>query len=240
MSYTDPQDRAPDPPKLISDQAASRVSLGSGDTGEGKSEESSADILIVDNDERIVELLSWFLSKRGYSIQSAHSFGEAREFLVRGQPDLMLSDLDLGAESALVELPRLANEGILPPTLVVSGYLNAEVTKRLTAMTQVLGVLAKPFDFASLEERVVGCLEAMARGDVAASGSESPKIEPAPVKQGGWVEVHPQPRTVQPENARSGARLEFYAGGDSPAVPPASSSGPAGSYRRDSVRGRVR
>ncbi|HIG87890.1 MAG TPA: response regulator [Planctomycetes bacterium] len=240
MSYTDPQDRVPDPRKLIPDQSASQGDLESGDTGQGKPEEHSADILIVDNDERIVELLSWFLSKRGYSTQSAHSFGEAREFLSRGLPDLMLSDLDLGAESALVELPRLADDGILPPTLVVSGYLNAEVTKSLTAMPQVLGVLAKPFDFASLEERVVGCLEALARGDVVTTGSASPKVEPAFVKQGGWVEIHPQPRTVQPENARSGSPLESYAGGDSPAVPPANSSGPAASYRRDSVRGPVR
>lgn len=167
----------------------------------GVPETSAADILIVDNDERIVELLSWFLSKRGYSVQGAHSFAEAREVLAAGLPDLMLSDLDLGAESALVELPLLAAADLLPPTLVVSGYLNAETTERLTGMGQVLGVLSKPFDFASLEERMVSCLEELARNregvqepTVVAPASAPVLASQATPQAGAWVEIHPQPR----------------------------------------------
>ena len=137
-----------------------------------------ADILVLDNDERIVELVSWFLGKRGFGVRRAHSFAEAREALAERLPDLMLSDLDLGAESALDELPLLAEQGLLPPTLVVSGYLDQDSTARLTAIPGVLGTLPKPFDFELLEARVLECLAARpaAAEPVATEGT----IEQAP------------------------------------------------------------
>ena len=211
-----------------------------------------ADILIVDNDERIVELLAWFLSKRGYSVQGAHSFSEAREVLALGQPDLMLSDLDLGAESALVELPRLAEQGILPPTLVVSGYLNAETTERLTSMPQVLGVLAKPFDFARLEERVVGCLKELSEAQAVQaqavpaqavqSAPSSPEPEPSPAPSNGdWVEIkpHPGPTAIPSESAGSDRASQA---GETPdgGTPPSTPAPPAGNYRPSSLRSAVR
>lgn len=211
----------------------------------GNEPRECADILIVDNDERIVELLAWFLSKRGFSVQGVHSFSEAREVLALGQPDLMLSDLDLGAESALVELPRLAEEGILPPTLVVSGYLNAETTERLTSMPQVLGVLAKPFDFARLEERVVGCLKDLSQAQAAQSAPSSPEPSPGPT-QGEWVEIkpYPGPTTIPSESAGSdrASQAGDSLGGDSPdgGAPPSTPPPPAGDYRPSSLRSAVR
>jgi len=121
-----------------------------------------ADVLIVDNDERIVELVAWFLEKRGYQVRAAASFEQARERIAERRPELMLSDLDLGAESALEELPRLAAAGVLPPTLVVSGYLDPTIEERLEGLPAVLGTLAKPFDFAALERRVSECLACLA------------------------------------------------------------------------------
>jgi CheY-like chemotaxis protein len=206
-----------------------------------------ADILIVDNDERIVELLAWFLSKRGFSVQGVHSFSEAREVLALGQPDLMLSDLDLGAESALVELPRLAEEGILPPTLVVSGYLNAETTERLTSLPQVLGVLAKPFDFARLEERVVGCLKGLSQAQAGQSAPSSSEPEPSPgPTNGDWVEIqpHPGPATIPSESAGSdrASQASDTPDGDTPGggTPPSTPPPPAGNYRASSLGSAVR
>jgi len=201
-----------------------------------------ADILIVDNDERIVELLAWFLSKRGFSVQGVHSFSEAREVLALDQPDLMLSDLDLGAESALVELPRLAEEGILPPTLVVSGFLNVETTERLTSLPQVLGVLAKPFDFARLEERVVGCLKELSQAPAVRPAPSSPELEASSSPTNGdWVEIkpHPGPATIPSEPAgsdRASQAGETPDGGTPPSTPPP----PAGHYRPSSLRSAVR
>lgn len=158
-------------------------------------------ILIVDNDDRIVELVSWFLSKKGFVVSSAGSFAETRERLAEGRPDLMLSDVDLGSESALEELPRLDQDGLLPPTLVVSGYLDPATAGSLEKLGPVLGTLAKPFDFPQLEERIETCLRGL---DGSAAGpSLTPQAAPpvgvpaaqlqvaAPAGEAEWVEILP-------------------------------------------------
>ena len=70
----------------------------------------------------------------------------------------MLADLDLGAESGRVELARLAEEGLLPPTLVVSGFLDGALSAELETLGGVRGTLPKPFDPGELAARVASCL----------------------------------------------------------------------------------
>ncbi|MEE2941650.1 MAG: response regulator, partial [Planctomycetota bacterium] len=118
-----------------------------------------ARLLLLDNDERIVELLSWFLRDRGFEVDVAESFAVARGRIAAARPDLLVSDVDLGTETAVEELPRLSAEGILPPTLVVSGFLDEAVEGRLRAVPEVLDTLPKPFEFNELEERIRHCLE---------------------------------------------------------------------------------
>lgn len=124
------------------------------------------DLLLLDNDDRIVELLSWFLSERGFKVRTASSFVEARERLADGAPDLLISDVDLGSESAVTELPKLSSEGLLPLTLVVSGYLDADVQAAIMSVPEVLDTLAKPFEFTELEAKIRLCLS----GDAFAAG----------------------------------------------------------------------
>jgi len=174
-------------------------------TGEG------VDILIVDNDERIVELVAWFLERRGYSVRSADSFDGARVALRERRPDLMLSDVDLGTQNACEELPRLDREGLLPPTLVVSGFLTADLRVELLALEPVLDTLAKPFEFEELEQCIVACL---ARAEGASSiptiSSTQPSENPADSglwageseDEEGWIEVGPTV-TREPGEAES-------------------------------------
>lgn len=157
--------------------------------------EGRANILIVDNDDRIVELVAWFLRKREYEVRTATSFAEARQLIEDLCPDLMLSDIDLGEESALEELPRLDRDGLLPPTLVVSGYLDATIEADLAALAPVLDMLSKPFDFAALEQRVISCLEQAPEGLGPASGEAVPASDLLPVDlegEDGWVEITPK------------------------------------------------
>ena len=140
-----------------------------------------ARLLLLDNDERIVELLSWFLSDRGFEVDVAQSFAVARERIAAARPDLLVSDVDLGTESALEELPRLSAEGILPPTLVVSGFLDEAVEGRLRAVPEVLDTLPKPFEFNDLEERIQGCLESGA-AIAGAAEREGGAADPAPAE----------------------------------------------------------
>ncbi|MCP3918274.1 MAG: response regulator [bacterium] len=181
----------------------------------------NSDVLIVDNDDRIVELVAWFLRKRGYRVRTASSFEEARVLILEAAPDLMLSDVDLGAENALEEVPRLATEGLLPPTLIVSGYLDAATVETLERHGQVLGTLAKPFDFAVLEGRIVDCLRALPAAPAAAVASvptmhetedAARAVEDDDEDDDGWIEILPATRS----GALPGPSLSQREGGLAP------------------------
>ena len=112
------------------------------------------DLLVVDNDARIADLVAWFLERGGHKPRVVTSYAAARELLREHPFALMLADLELGAEDGRVELPLLESEGLLPPTLVVSGYLDAEITAALLEIPHVLGTVPKPFEPSELLARV--------------------------------------------------------------------------------------
>ena len=122
-----------------------------------------ADLLLVENDARILELMSFFLRRAGHSVRTATSFEVARASIREKVPDLMLSDLELGRESGREELPRLAGAGELPATLVVSGHVDRRTAESLAGLASVVGTLAKPFDMQRLLAKVEECLDLRAR-----------------------------------------------------------------------------
>lgn len=175
-----------------------------------------ADLLLVDNDARIVELVAWFLERAGHRVRHATSYAEARRLLASGRPDLLLADLELGVERGVEELPRLAAEGLLPRTLVVSGFLDEELHRRLAAVPGVVGTLAKPFDLEALESAIAASLtversqqgsapDGVGPGGSAASfapfprslSSSGPPPEPSDEERQaweseGWIEILPE------------------------------------------------
>jgi len=118
-----------------------------------------ADLLVIENDRRLGELLASFLERRGHRVRRATSFAEARALLVAAPPELLLSDLELGDEDARELLPQLAAEGLLPPTLVVSGFLDLSVTRELERVPGVVGFVPKPFEFDQLLAAIDAALE---------------------------------------------------------------------------------
>lgn len=146
-----------------------------------------SDLLLVDNDRRIVELVAFFLEKRGHVVRRADSYAAARTALAERVPDLMLADLELGLERGEEELPRLSREGLLPLTLIVSGYLEAATERDLCALRGVVGALRKPFDLAQLEQRIRLALETASPRAVHAQGPP-PR---ATRSDDGWVDVRP-------------------------------------------------
>ena len=175
------------------------------------------EILVVDNDERIVELVSWFLSKRGYSVRSASNFGHARSLLAEQEVDLLLSDIDLGAESALDELPRMQSDGVLPPTLVFSGYLDAASRERLMSLAPVVGTLAKPVEFQVLESCVANYF------------AGKPMADGLSVEAGATTQWVPRPQDREPAAGRA-ATIEP---GNSVSAAPRSTGAPAPSQGGD-------
>ena len=158
------------------------------------------DLLLLDNDSKIVELVSWFLGNQGFTVRVAGSFVEARERLAERRPALLISDVDLGLESAVTELPKLSAEGLLPPTLVVSGFLDKSIRESLFSVPEVLDSLAKPFEFTELEARVVACLggeraepaaEPARPATAVGSASEGQPGLGDDEDDDGWIEISP-------------------------------------------------
>ena len=154
------------------------------------------DLLLLDNDEQIIELLSWFLTSRGFDVRIASTFEEARTAIAERSPALFVSDVDLGAESALTELPRMSGARTLPPTLVVSGFLDADVRDAIMAVPEVRATLAKPFEFPELEAKIRECLgETPPAPEGAGASDPLPASNPRPPNttedEDGWIEIHP-------------------------------------------------
>ena len=143
-----------------------------------------AELLWVDNDARLLELIAALLEERGHRVRTVGTFEEACSAIAAARPDLLLSDIDLGTENARQGLPRMARQGGLPPTLVVSGYLDQDLTAELSRVPGVVGCLAKPFD----PERLLAAIDdALARAPAAATASGAQAVPDADDE--GWIEI---------------------------------------------------
>jgi DNA-binding NtrC family response regulator len=166
-----------------------------------------AHLLIVDNDERIVELTQWFLARSGHRVDTALSYAAARVLIRADAPELMLADLDLGEENGREELPRLAKEGILPRTIVVSGFLDAELERELRLVPGVFSTLTKPVDLSALERHIAEALEA----DVLIPAPGPPATIEVTAENGedeeddGWVEIVQLRADVAPVDEHGGS-----------------------------------
>ncbi|MBL7915029.1 MAG: sigma-54-dependent Fis family transcriptional regulator [Bacteroidia bacterium] len=79
-------------------------------------------ILILDDDTDICNLLSRFLTKNGYTTETAFSGSRAVEMLKVGKFDLLISDFRLGDTDGLKLLERLHQEGLGLPVIIITGY----------------------------------------------------------------------------------------------------------------------
>jgi len=101
-------------------------------------------VLVVEDDPKIRAHLLFQLRDEAYSPIAAESAEEALLHLDAGRPDLLLLDVRLPGMSGIDLVRRLASEGRLPPTVILSG--EASVTEAVEALR--LGVhdfLEKPF-----------------------------------------------------------------------------------------------
>ncbi|MEL6716278.1 MAG: hypothetical protein AAFP86_21030, partial [Planctomycetota bacterium] len=91
-------------------------------------------------------------------------------------------------------------------TLVVSGFLDAANQGVLAAVPEVVGTLAKPFEFEALEEAVAAALAPGRAEDAPDAAAEGPReaedVHRAPptadgpgsppADDDGWIEITPQ------------------------------------------------
>jgi CheY-like chemotaxis protein len=120
--------------------------------------ENSAQILVVDDDEELLEVTSATLSGFGYHVLSARSGRDAIEVLETGKPvDLLFSDVVMPNGMTGIELAREAQR--LRPgikVLLTSGN-SAEVLARYGALDE-FPIVSKPVARAELARRLASVL----------------------------------------------------------------------------------
>ena len=119
---------------------------------------NSKKVLIIDDEQDIVDLISEVLSRERYEPIVATRWTEAIEAITSAQPDLILLDLKMPTIDGSAILEFVRKEGIPLPVIVVSGFLTADAVENLSSLG-VSAFIRKPFKVAQLKaeiERAIG------------------------------------------------------------------------------------
>jgi DNA-binding response OmpR family regulator len=109
-------------------------------------------ILVVDDDEPILELMTSLLRQYSFRSMTASSGREALEAIRTESPDLVLLDLglpDMSGEKLLEEILTISDRSI--PVVILSGH---QLTEEEWSRTGAVGALQKPFDVRQLIEQI--------------------------------------------------------------------------------------
>jgi len=115
-------------------------------------------ILLVEDHQKILVNTMLQLREEGFAVHAVDNIVAAQEFLVDQQPDLLILDVRLGADSGIDLIQRLIAQKRFPPTIIISG--EASITETVEALR--LGVydfIEKPFTRERLLQSVRNCLD---------------------------------------------------------------------------------
>jgi CheY-like chemotaxis protein len=112
-----------------------------------------ASILVVEDSDEVRELLAVLLEGDGFSVVACGGADEALALARRARPDLVLTDLMLGATSGLDLITRLRSDLAppIPPIVVCSGFTGFEREARERGAD---AFVPKPFDEATIRRTV--------------------------------------------------------------------------------------
>ena len=118
---------------------------------------SAAHILVIDDDERLRDLLQRFLSESGFLVTAAGSAEEARAFLVGTLFDLLVIDVMMPEETGTAFLADLRKRSAVPALFLTA--VN-ETEDRIAGLeTGADDYIAKPFEPRELILRIKRILE---------------------------------------------------------------------------------
>jgi putative nucleotidyltransferase with HDIG domain len=122
----------------------------------------SADILLVDDDPKVLEIVSVSLSRQGYRVRTAATGREALEHAAGATPHLLILDLDLPDMSGIEVLDNIRDEHETLPVLVLSGQ--DDLDARVAALDRGADeFLSKPVSLRELHVRIDSALRRTSR-----------------------------------------------------------------------------
>jgi two-component system response regulator (stage 0 sporulation protein F) len=114
-------------------------------------------ILVVDDEQPVLEVLSEYLQSQGYTTNTASSGAEALAVVEREHPDLVLLDLRMPGIDGLEVLRRLRQADRSPAVIMVTANEDLALARE-TLKTGAFDYVAKPFDFQYLDRVVAAAM----------------------------------------------------------------------------------
>ncbi|QQS11247.1 MAG: response regulator [Rhodospirillales bacterium] len=140
-----------------------------------------AHILVVDDDQRLRELLRGFLSRNGHRVTAAADAAEARERLSSMDFDLVVLDVMMPGESGLDLTASLRAAGKAVPILMLTAM--GEAPDRIAGLERgVDDYLPKPFEPRELLLRVASILRRAAAPPPAAPPAQVDAVTMGPLR----------------------------------------------------------
>jgi DNA-binding NtrC family response regulator len=103
----------------------------------------NTNILVVDDEEIIRQVVRLYLEREGYTVIEAVDGLEALAILEKESVGLVLCDIRMPRLDGLSFLKSLKEKGIHTPVIMISGYLDTELTDELMSQG-ALDYLTKP------------------------------------------------------------------------------------------------
>ncbi len=140
----------------------------------------SCTVLIADDEAPFARMIARQLERAGHRTRIAEDGDAALRAIEKQAPDLALLDVNMPGISGLDLVERLAAQGKLPPTIVMSAYGNLETALR-AVRAGAIDFLSKPFRLPEVALKVEVALERVRQGSVATRApARRPGKEPAP------------------------------------------------------------
>lgn len=120
------------------------------------SEAMNKRVLIIDDNERVLEILTDFLGE-AYRVDTASTPSAGLKMLASNLPDVILLDVNMPGTDGLTLLESLRNQGMVAPVFIMTGYDSPGVQARAKA-SGATAYLVKPIDLRHLDRLIASAL----------------------------------------------------------------------------------
>ncbi len=112
-------------------------------------------ILVVDDEQNFVNLLDWFLSKRGYEVRTALNGDEALKLVESASPDVALLDIRMGPVSGLSLLSEIKQRRPEITVIMMTAYPTSDSRSQAFGKG-AFAYFTKPVDLQELLKTIHG------------------------------------------------------------------------------------
>jgi len=112
-------------------------------------------VLVVDDEQNFVNLLDWFLSKRGYEVRTALNGDEALKLVEKACPDVALLDIRMGPVSGLSLLGEMKQRRPEMAVIMMTAYPTSD-SRNQAFGKGAFAYFTKPVDLQELLKTIHG------------------------------------------------------------------------------------